>query len=288
MKRFFRSSSNHSCICALKLFLLHFIRLIKTCTRNNNVMNTNRWGGNARYILRKEFRQHEDLYEDWVHTRATPDLTKTDSTIASQWALDTLVRKSGTQQVYSVYAFMRRCAPSVHFDYDEYHSGSGELWEAAAHLRLMQGGVFHIRDTLTGVCSNVTLSSSTAARFAEISHISRMADDAYCRPYSHTSSEHCALIDAVRQPGHLYILNSDKQKSTYTAEHLWAAVSNLYCDPHEVVTLYWIVPPDRFDEFEVPQSIPGIEMLHVDAQTALRSIKHVVLEVDVEHCQLWD
>jgi hypothetical protein len=89
-----------------------------------------------------------------------------------------------------VYNFVRRCAPGVYCDYDEYHSGSGELWEAVAHLRLMQGGEVRARDTVTGVCSNVTLSSSTAARFANISDISRMADDAYCRPNSHTSREH--------------------------------------------------------------------------------------------------
>jgi hypothetical protein len=105
----------------------------------------------------------------------------------------------------------------------------------------------------------------------------------------HTVDQTVTLVestDAVRQPGHLYILNSDKQKSSYTAEHLWAVVSNLNYKPHEVVTLYWVVSPDRFDEFEVPQGIEGIELLHVDAQTALRSVKHVVLEVDVEHCQL--
>jgi hypothetical protein len=224
-----------------------------------------------------------------VHTGATPRLTKTDSTIASQWALDTLVKKSDSiRPVYSVYDFVSRCAPGVHFSYDEYASGNGNLWEAAAHLSLMQGGGFRIRDTVTGICSDTTLSSSTAARFSDIGEISGMAEATYCRSYSHTSSVHCPLIDAVRQPSYVYLLNTDEQKNSYTAEHLWAVVSSLYCEPHEVVTLYWVVSPDNFDEFEVPQSIEGIEMLHVDAQTTLRSVKHVVLEIDVEHCQLWD
>jgi hypothetical protein len=172
------------------------------------------------------------------------------------------------------------------FSRDEYASGCGELWAAAAHLRLMQGGVFRSRDIVKGISSNVTHSGSTAAAwFADASEISGVADGTYCRPYNHTR-EQCPLIDAVRQPTHLYVLDADKQKSSYAAEHFWAVVSSLSCKPRETVTLYWVVSPNSFDDFEVPQSIDGVELLHADAQLAIRSLKHVVLEVDVERYQL--
>jgi hypothetical protein len=219
-----------------------------------------------------------------VHTRATRGLQLADSTIASQWALDTLVKKSDRpQRVWNVYDYVNRNTPGMLFNRDEYASGCGELWAAAAHLRLIQGGVFRSRDSVTGISSNVTHSSSTAAAwFTDTSEISAVADGTYCRPYSHTRSEQCPLIGALRQPTHLYILNTAEQKSSYTAEHLWAVVSSPNCKPHEVVTLYWVVSPNRFDKFKVLHTIEGIEMLHVDAQMALRSAKHVVLEVDVE------
>jgi hypothetical protein len=67
-----------------------------------------------------------------------------------------------------VYEYVSYNAPGVRFDYDEYASRSGALWEAAPHLRLMQGGVFDIRDSVTNICSDITLSSSTAARLLRL------------------------------------------------------------------------------------------------------------------------
>jgi hypothetical protein len=258
-----------------------------------------RWGGNARYVLREHAEDNQVLADavkatvlanikhpasgegllstnphTVIHVRAGRDLKRRDVTIGSRWAMELIVEQAFDQRLYDLYTFVGLVAPGVHFD--GYPSGRGTLWEVGTQLRLMRGGEFRQRNS-AGDISSVTLPHSAAVlMFANVTDSKGLSDFVYCRPFE----ERYPLIDSLRQPTDLYQFTIAKWKDPYDPQHLWTAISSLNCKPHNV-KVYWVVPPNRFYTFKVPKS-RGLESLCEEAQKAIESVQHIVLEVDLE------
>ena len=258
-----------------------------------------RWGGNARYVLREHAEDNQVLADavkatvlanikhpasgegllstnphTVIHVRAGRDLKRRDVTIGSRWAMELIVEQAFDQRLYDLYTFVGLVAPGVYFN--AFPSGRGTLWEVGTQLRLTRGGAFRQRDSAGNISQVVFANSTAVLMFSNVTESKGLSDATYCRPFS----EQYPLIDSLRQPTDLYQFTIAKRKDPYDPQHLWTAVCSLNCEAHDV-KLYWVVPPDRFNDFKIPKS-RGLKSLREGVLKAIESVQHMVLEVDLE------
>lgn len=227
-----------------------------------------KWGGSPRYVLQKldledqaalqqaidscsvklvqdslgNSSAHEEVSNRVLHLRVKADFINTYTTWASPWVAEQIAYKLWRTERQQLQLFL-----NAGTGLSDLGGVRGNLWEGLCHARLAAGGTYCCRnlDHPDSDPFGKSFPRSTNAKvFDQWSSLQQCADDTYCRP----RVKNKAAVDSALLPEALFQITVSGSHSINCAG-LLDSLNGLRSST-AVVTLYFVVPPDRFPTFK--------------------------------------
>jgi hypothetical protein len=251
-----------------------------------------KWGGSPRYVLQKldledqaalqqaidscsvklvqdslgNSSAHDEVSNRILHLRVKADFINTYVAWASPWVAEHIAYKLWRTERQQLLLFL-----NAGTRLSDLGGVRGNLWEGLCHARLAAGGTYRCRDLdypEGGPVDKSFLQSTNALVFDQWSSLQQCAHGTYCRP----RVKNKAAVDSALLPDALFQITVSGHHSINCAGLLDSF--NGLDSSTTVVTLYFVVPPDRFPTFKRQSIAPGVGVADLR-----HNVKQCVLEM---------
>jgi hypothetical protein len=235
-----------------------------------------KWGGSPRYVLQKldledqaalqqaidscsvklvqdslgNSSAHDEVSNRVLHLRVKADFINTYIAWASPWVAEQIAYKLWRTERQQLILFL-----NAGTGLSDLGGVRGNLWEGLCHARLAAGGTYRCRDLDYPEGDPVDksfLQSTNALVFDQWSSLQQCAHGTYCRP----RVKNKAAVDSALLPDALFQITVSGHHSINCAG-LLDSYNGLHSST-TVVTLYFVVPPDRFPTFKKQSIAQGV------------------------------